>query len=451
MHKTLAALLIAGLAAAGAPAALGAQPPSPQRAPADGGIPVDRIVAVAGKEPILLSELEERFAQAAAQAAQQGRPIPTDSASQRQLRLQLLNSLINEELMVEYARDHKVEVQDADLTPQVDEQIRRVRERFSSEAEYRDELRRSGFGSPEEYRRWLTEQERRRALQEKLVSKLRQEGKLVPVPVSDAEVAQYFEENRAQIPRLPASVAFRQVVIAPQPSAAAKARTQAKAESLLAEIRRGGDFAQIARRESMDPQTKDIGGDLGWLRRGATVPEFERWMVIVPPGEVSPVFETYRGYHIIKVERVQPGEFKVRQILLVPPIDSADVRRARQEADSVARALRAGVSYDSLVAKHHDPLEERSIPQIARSQLPESYQRAFEGQPAGAIPDPFEIEDKTRGVPKFVVAQLTEVTPEREPTLADFREQIRQQLSQERSFLRLLENLKKQTYVDIRL
>jgi peptidyl-prolyl cis-trans isomerase SurA len=426
---------------------------APAARPTDGqrGILVDRVVAVVGKEAILQSDLDERVAQLAAQYQQQGRPFPSDSAGLRQLRSQLLTSLINEELLVQRAKEAKIEVQDADINPGVDRYIAGVRERFKSETEYRDELKRNGFGSPEEFRRWVTDQERRRALQEKLVQKLKQDGKLTPGPVTDADVQRYFEENRGQIGRTPAMVSFRQIVIPVRADSATAARTRAKAESLLAEIRHGGDFEQIAKRESMDPSSKDIGGDLGWLRRGNQVPEFDRMMLMLSPGQVSRVFETTYGYHIIRLDRVQPGEFKVRQILLIPKVDSSDIARTRKTADSVARAWRAGAPFDTLVARYHDPLEDKVVPQFQRAQLPESYQRAFEGKKANDITEPFQIEDRARGIPKIVVAQILSVTEEHEATLADYKEQIRQNLAQERGYQRLLENLRKQTYVDVRL
>ena len=454
MLRTLAAFATAGWLAVGVPAALAAQEATPAAAPLRPDttlLPIDRVVAVVGPDAILLSDLQERLAQYAAQLQQAGRQLPADSAARRELALNLLNSLINEQLLVQRAQELKVEVTDADLALGVDRYLAGVRQRFQTEAEFREELGRSGFGSPEEFRRWVTEQERRRLLQERLIQKLRQEGKLAPGAVTEADVEKYFQENRGQLPRTPATVGFRQIVIPVVADSAEKARTRAHAESLLAEIRRGGDFAQIAKRESMDPASKEIGGDLGWLRRGVTVPEFERMILMLGPGQVSPVFETYRGFHIIKVERIQPGEWKVRQVLLIPRADSADIARTRVVADSVARAWRAGASFDALVAKYHDPPEDRTVPQFPRAQLPESYQRAFEGKQVNDITDPFQIEDQTRGIPKFVVAQITSMAEEHEPTVAEYKEQIRQTLAQERSYQRLFDTLRKQTYVDIRL
>ena len=350
LGRAALALALFPAAAAAQDAAPVATPPAAPVVSPVGGIPVDRVVAVVGSQPILLSDVFELMNVKRAQGLQ----MPTDSAGQAALVLRTVNELVDEEVMVQHAKGEKIEVTDADVATQVDAQVKRVREQFKSEAEYRDELKKAGFGTPEEYRRGLNDQARRTALFQRGLEKLREQGKLLPVSISEADVTEAFEKNRGTLPKRPATVTFRQIVVAPHPSPAAKAAARAKAESLLVEIRKGGDFEQIAKRESMDPGSKELGGDLGWNRRGAMVPEFDRMMFALPPGQVSPIVETVFGYHILRVDRVQPAEVKARHILIRPRIDSADVARARLEADSVAAQWRAGVSYDSLAAKHHD-------------------------------------------------------------------------------------------------
>jgi len=242
------------------------------------------------------------------------------------------------------------------------------------------------------------------------------------------------------------------VIASPCASAAAKAKAKARADSLLVEIRKGGDFEQIAKRESMDPGTKQLGGDLGWNRRGSgLVPEFEAMMFALRPGEVSPVIETAIGYHIIKVDRVQSAEVKARHILIAPVIDSADVERARVEADSVSVQWRRGVSYDSLVARHHDPTEEKGVLQpFNRDSLPASYQTALTGAKAGTITSPFPLANP-RGPSKFAVLQVVTLTDAGEYNPSEIREQIRAQLADERSIRQLLDDLRKHTYVSLRM
>ena len=413
-----------------------------------GEFAVDRIVAVVGDQPILWSDVQEVLYQRRAQ----GMPVPEDSASYLALARQILEGLVDEQVMLQKAKVEKIEVSDQDVVTMVDQQVKTVRDRFKSDAEYREALRASGIGTPEEYRRSLVEQAKKQQMQQRLVSKMRQEGKVVPVSVTEQDITAAFEKTKDQLPKRPATVTFRQIIVQPRPSEAARARARAKAESLLVEIRKGGNFEQIAKRESMDQSTRETGGDLGWNRRGKMVPEFDRMMFALQPGQVSPVVETTFGYHIIRVDRVQPKEVKARHILIRPAIDSADVVRARAQADSVAAAWRAGARFDSLVAKYHDPDEEKVIAQpFPRTELPPAYATAFEGKGVNSITDPFPIEDRQRGVQKFVVAQLTSVEEGGEYKVSDLRNTIRDQLTEERSIRRFLDNLRKQTYVSIRL
>jgi peptidyl-prolyl cis-trans isomerase SurA len=166
---------------------------------------------------------------------------------------------------------------------------------------------------------------------------------------------------------------------------------------------------------------------------------------------VSPVIETAFGYHIIRVDRVQSAEVKARHILIAPVIDSADVAAAKVEADSVAAQWRRGVPYDTLVAKHHDPTEEKGVLQpFPRDSLPPSYGAALSGTKAGDITPPFQLTNP-RGQPKFAVLQVVTMTDAGEYNEAEIRDQIRAQLSEERSIRQLLDELRKQTYVSLRM
>ncbi len=435
-----------------AAAALGGQQPTPTLATAarDSIIPLDRIVAVVGDQPITQYDLQERMLQ---MQQAPGFVAPKNADEFDKLAKDVVNQLIDEELLVQKAAALKVEVLDADLTPTVERQLREIRARFPSDAEFRAELVKAGLGSPEEYRRFLIEQMRRNEFQRRVVEKLRADGKIPPVNVSQAEVEEAFNRSRTTLPRRPATVTFRQIVVAPKPSDAAREIARAKAESLLAEIKAGAEFERVAKRESADSVSREQGGDLGWNRRGRMVAQFERWMFGLRPGDLSPVVETVHGFHIIRVDRVQPGEVKSRHILVRARIDSADVERARLEADSVAAQWMAGTPVDSLAKLHHDfgSGEETSIltPIPTDSGLPPSYKQAFAGKKANDIVT-FAISG-VNGNPKFVVAQLASVDEGGEYTLSDLRERVRQQLVEEGSIRRFLDGLRKETYVSIRL
>ncbi len=335
--------------------------------------------------------------------------------SERALELETLDDMIQEELLIQKAADLKIEVTDADVSQMVDRQVRETRSKFTTESEYRTALAQSSLGTPDEYRKFMLDQYKRRYLLEKVVSKLKQDGKIVSIQVSDAEVAAEFNRSKEFLPPKPPMVTFKQIVMAVQPSPAAKEAARVRAESLLVRLKAGADFEQTARHESMDPLTKESGGDLGWARRGDNVPEFDRWLFGGPflaplaPGQLSSVFETARGFHIVRVDRVQTGEVKSHQILIMPAIDSSDIARTARLADSVADRLRHGVAFDTLAKKFHDYAgkEETSLltPWV-RDSLPASYQKGFGTAKAGDVVS-FQIPGSSQrpDVPKFVVVQ----------------------------------------------
>jgi len=434
------------IAAAFAPIAAVAQIPAAAPSGVPSALPIDRVAAIVGDQTVLWSDVITAINQRRASGLQ----LPPDSAGQAALAKTVLGELVDEEILVQKAKEMKLEVTDADITAGVDRQIKQARAQFPSDDEYRSELRKAGLGTPEEYRKGLIEQYRRQNLQQKAFAELRKQAK--PVNVTDEEVTAAFERSRADLQKRPATVSFRQIIVAPHASAAAKAKAKARADSLLVEIRKGGDFEQIAKRESMDPGTKQLGGDLGWNRRGSgLVPEFEAMMFALRPGEISPVIETAFGYHIIRVDRVQSAEVKARHILIAPVIDSADVAAAKVEADTVAAQWRRGVPYDSLVKKHHDPTEEKGVLQpFPRDSLPASYSAALTSAKAGEITNPFELTNP-RGQPKYAVLQVVTATDAGEYNQSEIRDQIRAQLAEERSIRQLLDELRKQTYVSLRM
>lgn len=426
--------------------ALVAAPAAAQVAP-QASVSLDRIVAVVGTSSITMYDLQERINT----LRQEGVQVPPDSAARRAFARDVLDQMIDDEVLLQKAAELKIELPEADVAATIDRQVKQVRDQFPGEQEFRAALQRAGLGTPEEYRRYIGEQVRRTQLQQRLVDSLRQEGRIVSTNVSDREVAEAFERQRARLPQRPPSITFRQIVIPTAASDEAKARAKAKADSLLAEIRGGVPFEQVARREGMDG-TREVGGDLGWARPGQMVPEFERWIFSLRPGELGPVIETPFGYHVIRVDRRQPGEVRSRHILIRPDVQPADVERTRLLADSVAGAWRTGTPFDSLARKFHDYASKEETSVLAPfpvDSLPESYRNAVANKAVNDIVT-FQIPG-VGDVPKFVALQIASFAAGGPPRLDDWRERIRDSLAQEGGFRRFIDSLREATYVSVRL
>ena len=444
-HAAALALVLA-LSGASDGARLAAQDDGVMLAQGDTSFVIDRVAAVVGNQPILTSQVEEQlFTLLSGRNA----PVVNTAADTAALRGRLLEDLINEELLIQEAlRDTAIKVTDQEVTEGVNERVRSVRSRFTSEVDYTRELRNAGFQTPDEFRRYLAEQQRREFLRVRLMERLKQTEVIRPVTPTDREMREAFEKNRAQFGRRPATISFRQIVVAPKPSAAAKQRAFQLADSIAKGLRAGGDFATAARRFSQDSSAAQ-GGDLGWQRRGAFERPFDDAVFRLRPGMISDPVETVYGYHVIQVERVQPGEVQSRHILIVPETTPADVDSARALAQRLADAARAGAGFDSLQAIYHDGAEEREAPNVPIEQLPEAYARAAAAADSGAVVGPFELTGPG-GRMKFAIVRLTSRRPEGEIAYADVENQLRKFLADDLAERRYLARLRSATYVDIR-
>src|SRR5262245_58017707 len=452
--KIRVSLAVAGLALC-ASQAFAQQPASQSNSP----IRLDGVAAIVSDQVITLNDLRDAIV---SKIQRKEIAEPKDSATAREIERETLNDMIQDELIIQKAKDLKITIADADIAPQVDRQLRETRAMFqNNEQQFRAELQKAALGTPDDFRRYLMEQYRRQATRDRVLAKLQQDGKIIPISVTDAEISAEFDKAKQFLPPKPASVTFKQIVIAPQPTAAAKEVARVRAESVLAQIKGGADFEKIAKRESMDLETKETGGDLGWVRRGSQLSEFERWLFgagylpALPPGQLSPVFETPYGFHIVRVDRVQTGEVKARHILIAAKIDSADIERTRKLADSVAGVWRKGAAFDSLAKKFHDYAgrEETSIlTPYWRDSLPATYQRGFaEKKPGDIVAFQIAGSAKRPDVPKFVVAQLLTADEGGERTLPEMREAVRSTLAQRGGVRRYIDGLRKQTFVTVML
>ncbi len=430
-------------------------PAAPKAATSPGlapiGILLDRIVAVVGQKPILLSEVMDAFFTLKGA----GRNVPDLQDTVRSnpfIKDTVLNDMIDQEVMVAVAKQYKSEVDDKEITPDVDKRLKELHARFKSDAEFRTQLKDEGFGSETELRNTLLENRRRDLLQQMAMDSLRAHGRLAaPVNVSEADITAVFDKAKAGIGKRPTLVAFKQIVIAPKANAAARAAAKAKAESLLVVIQKGGDFETIAKKESMDPTTKDEGGALPFVRRGKMVEAFDRAIFSgAPPGTVIPiVVETGFGFHIIRIDRVRPAEVKASHILIIPKLDSSDVAHAQLVADSVIQKWRSGVPYDTLAKYYHDSDELRAWPDSPLDSLPDEYRNGLDGVKKGQLSRPFPIPNPRTGMPKFVVLLLTDRVEGGDYTMADVRDKIRDQLTQERQLRRMLDQLRREQFVKI--
>ena len=446
MRRAFRVALAAGLVAIPLQASM-AQDPVPQRAgsPNRGALPLDRIAAVVGTKAILVSDIE------AALAAQQT-PVPPDSAERVTLRKGVLEQLIDVEVLVQRAEaDTSVLINEVEVLELADKQMSRVRGNFPTDQAYRAALVEAGFGTPEEYRERQISEIRRSEIQKQYIEKLQRDGKYVKVNVSERDVSAEIEKMGGELPDRPATIGFQQIVVPTLPGQESREKARALVDSLFLVLeKKPSAFEEIARQFSQDGSAEQ-GGDLGWNRRGVMVPEFDRVMFMLNPGVVSPPVESRFGWHLIRVDRVQPAEVKARHILVRAAVDSTDAAKTHARADSVRAMWDAGVSFDSLRVQFHDERggEDAIIPEIAQTDLPPAYGESIGTSGQGSLVGPFMIQDQQSGE-KWVVLRLTRVQPAGKMSMDEARRNLRRSMQDAYSFRRMLDTFRKQTYVSVR-
>jgi peptidyl-prolyl cis-trans isomerase SurA len=392
------ALLASFLAAA--PALAQVAPAAPQ----PGEELVDGVVAVVGDTVLLRSDI--LLAVEAVRAG--GQTVPTEPVAYGQFVRQLVEERVNDLLVLEAARQAGVAVSDAEVQASVDQQIAEITQRFGSPAAFQQALAESGR-TPETYRAELSAQFRDQTIVQRYLRQ-RVQG-MAPAPVSEAEVAAFFEQNRERFGTRPASVSFQQVIVRPLPSDSARA-------AALATV------AQVQ-----------------------MVREFNDAVFNMRPGQTVGPVETEFGFHIIRLDKVRGPERQARHILIRPNIVQADVDRARVRADSVAAAVRAGADIAVLGARYRTPDEARFQREVPLDRLPAGYVTSLEGAQAGTVVGPVRIDVGTNAA--FAVVRVTGRQTQGEYTVADQRERIRQMLQEQRMSERVIQELRRDMHVAI--
>lgn len=112
----------------------------------------------------------------------------------------------------------------------------------------------------------------------------------------------------------------------------------ARAQKLLDQLAAGEDFAQLAQEHSVDSESAEQGGDLGWIKRGEMSPEFEAAAFSLEPGTISEIVETEDGLHIIKVADRKEGPTE-QQLARIEELDQSFTEYEAKALDAYLKAL----------------------------------------------------------------------------------------------------------------
>ena len=401
---------------------------------------VERVVGVVGDSVILMTELDEFLLRMEAN----GWTRPTGAAELLEARLEILDQLINQQLILqEAAKDTLLEITEEELEDRVQQEIDGQVRQFGTLGRLQQMLAEQSM-TLAIYREQQKNNIRRQLLQERYFAKSGQDAS--DIVVTEEEARKYFDENQDQIPERPPSIRFENIQLQPEASDSAKAEALAEADSVLALLRNGEDFPELAARFSDGPSASE-GGELGWMRQGGGFVEaFEEVAFRMAPGRVSAPVETEFGYHLIMVERVRGGERRIRHIVIQPEITASDVEANDIRAESLAARLKAGETMADLELE--PDTVDLTLPQIA--QRSQALAVEIQNAQAGDVVGPVRVNDP-RSENDWTLARVLGTTSGGPAEFLEFRDVIVERLQSQRHTERVVEGLRSQAHIDIRL
>ena len=252
---------------------------------------LDKVAAKVNSEIITLSAIEER-----AELLRQkyvGAPI---SISEQDLLKDALNMIIEERLQIQEGKKFGFIVDEYAIDAAVED----IKKKNNlADGQLQEMLKREGR-TLESYKNHIRDQI--------LVSKITQFEIGNRVKVSEKSIIKYYKKNQKEFWEEGKVRARHILFISERGSSENQRRAKLRqAKKVLSEIRKGSDFSKLAIKYSEDVSASS-GGDVGFVKRGKMVREFEEAVFSLKPGQISDIVETEYGYHIIKLDEVFPGK-----------------------------------------------------------------------------------------------------------------------------------------------
>jgi peptidyl-prolyl cis-trans isomerase D len=257
------------------------------------------------------------------------------------------------------------------------------------------------------------------------------------VQVSDDELKAQYQQNIQQY-QVPNRVHVEHILLMTVGKTDAEVEEiRNKAEDFLKQAKKGGNFEDLAKKNSEDPGTKDKGGDLGWIVQGQTVAEFEKAAFSLPKGSISDLVKTQYGFHIIKVLDKETAHTKtfdeVKDSIRAPLMLTKADKLATDTADRLSAAIRKSPksSLDEFAKQFHLTVAE-TRPVSATDPLLEL------GNSADIKDAIFRLRSGELSVPVrtdrgYVVLSLKEVQPAHQGSLVEVHDRVVTELKQQKS------------------
>lgn len=277
---------------------------------------IDKIIAQVGDKIILKSDIEMQKIQ----AIQAGMDIGDE------MDIKVLEELMYQYLLINQAKLDSVEVSEEQVNAEMENRLRVIENQIGSRQKMEEFYGKSVTQIKSEFREVIKDQ---------LLSQEMERQITADISITPNEVQTFFSGLPPDsIPLINSKLSFQQIVIYPEITDKDKDLAREKLEGIRTYIiDKDKSFSTQARIHSMDPGSARLGGEIEGTK-GMMVPQFEAAVFSLKVGEVSDIFETTYGYHILKLLERKGDDYKCQHILIIPEFSSEAITLASLKIDS---------------------------------------------------------------------------------------------------------------------
>ena len=309
---------------------------------------IDGVAAIVENSVLLKSDLVQMINMV---AIQQRLDPKEDPVAFLKLQESVLQSMVDQKVVLEMASLDSIIVEEKEVNQSLDQQVQMLIAQSGSEEEAEKMLGQSLRSFRDEF--WFD-------MQDRMISERYQQQLLNAISTTREEVVGFYETYKDSLPLLPLRAKIRQLLIKIPPSDSSKMETIKLLNNIRKQIMEGESFAALAEKYSIDP-SRNLGGGLGWVKRGSLVKNFETVAFTLDSGIISNPIETEFGFHLIETLDKKGEKINVRHILIAPEITKKDNKRAYDFALSLKDSSVSLNNFKKLIKIYSDDLETQSL------------------------------------------------------------------------------------------
>lgn len=307
-------------------------------------VAADKIVGIVGDKIILQSDVNNEILD----RHRRGETLPDDPNCQI-----MENHLVRKAMLLQAGRD-SITVSEADVEAALDNRIRVFVKEYGSMEVFTQVAARTLEQVKSDFRP---------AIREGMIIERLSQQIAGNTTITPQEVKKYFAgKNTGKLPWYPAEIELGEIVLYPKPSTELDKHTQTELNELRSSIASGREkMLTITRLYSDDKRTRDAGGLISFDRTATRFEAplqdaaFVNQVYRLAPGQLSPVFKTKEGYHLVQLVERSGNQFTLRHLLRVPKVDEEAIHTTARRLDSIRARLIAGVqTFKEAVAQHSE-------------------------------------------------------------------------------------------------